>query len=193
MQYLDLIGAAFALAATICYVLESAVSWPLSIVATVLDITLYYKSGLYGDTGLTAFYCMSSIYGWYAWKHGAGQKPLQIRHIRPLEAAYLALLAIEAIVCLHYILAQYTNSTVPYWDAITTVLSLIAQWLICRKVLECWYLWFATDAIYVFLYYYKAIPAHSLLLIIYLGLAVAGWLRWSGFSWQNISRKLSVS
>mgnify|MGYP000713545896 CR=1 FL=1 len=66
----------------------------------------------------------------------------------------------------------------PYLDATTTVLSLIAQWMVCKKIIENWILWFVVDAIYVFLYFYKDIPAHGVLLIIYLGLAVAGFIRW---------------
>ena len=79
------------------------------------------------------------------------------------------MLSIGGIFATAQLLKNFTDSQIPYLDAITTVLSWIAQWMICKKIIETWFLWFVVDVIYVGLYFYKGIPAHGILLMIYLG------------------------
>jgi nicotinamide mononucleotide transporter len=37
----------------------------------------------------------------------------------------------------------------PFWDALTTILSAIAQLYLMERYLESWYLWIVADTIYV--------------------------------------------
>jgi len=176
---LDISGAIFALFSTIFYVKADKWAWPLGAVATVLDASLYGLTGIYGDMILTGIYFISMFYGWYMWTHKSERsKNLEITHLTLKTGLILSAIAIGGIFVVSTLLKDFTNSQVPYLDAITTVLSLIAQWMVCKKIIENWTLWFVVDAIYVGLYFYKGIPAHSILLIIYLGLAVVGFIRW---------------
>lgn len=176
---LDISGAIFALLSTIFYVKADKWAWPLGAVATVLDASLYGLTGIYGDMTLTGIYFISMFYGWYMWTRKNDQsKDLEITHLTLKTGLILSAIAAVGIFVISTLLKDFTNSQVPYLDAITTVLSLIAQWMVCKKIIENWTLWFVVDAIYVGLYFYKGIPAHSILLIIYLGLAVVGFIRW---------------
>ncbi len=128
---------------------------------------------------LEGIYFLSMFYGWYQWTRGSfviGEWP--ILNLSWRLPVILSVLAARGIFGVAELLKHFTNSQAPYLDSLTTVLSLIAQWMICRKIIQTWFLWFIVDAIYVGLYLYKGIPAHSILLVIYLGLAVAGYLRW---------------
>ncbi len=71
-----------------------------------------------------------------------------------------------------------TDSTVPFWDALTTVLSLLATYGQCRKRVESWYLWIAADIVYVPLYAYKGLYLTSILYIGFMALCVIGLLNW---------------
>ena len=85
----------------------------------------------------------------------------------------IALLSIEILA-----LILKAHSTVPYLDAGTTVLSIIGQLLICRKKIETWFIWFAVDTMYIYLYFHKGIPFHGIMAAIYLIMAVMGFYRW---------------
>ncbi len=179
LQVLDISGAVFSLLSTIFYVRTNWRAWPLGIVATVLNSTLYGLSGIYGDMTLEGIYFISMFYGWYLWiRRGKNHHELDISHITWRLILILSAIAVIGIFIVAELLKNYTNSQIPYLDAVATVLSLIAQWLICKKILETWFLWFIADSIYVGLYFYKGIPAHSFLLLIYLVLAVAGYIHW---------------
>ena len=71
-----------------------------------------------------------------------------------------------------------TNSTVPFWDAMTTAGSIVAMWMLSRKYVEQWLVWLAVDLVTVGLYLYKGIPLTAGLYALYSALAVAGYLRW---------------
>lgn len=96
-----------------------------------------------------------------------------LRRVPALAAVYLA-----AHAALYFLLLRFTNSTVPFWDAMTTAASIVAMWMLARKYAEQWLVWLAVDLVTVGLYLYKGIPLTAGLYALYSVLAVAGYLRW---------------
>ena len=182
----DIIGSIFSFLSTVYYIRANKNAWPFALLAIFVNLSLYVLTGLYADGGKETIYLISSLYGWYWWTHGGKhQKEASITNITATHALLLSGIAGFSIYLLSLFLMHFTNSQVPYWDATTTVLSLTAQWLICRKIIECWILWFIADLLYVGLYFYKGIPAHSILLIMYTGMAVVGYLYWRRLARQS--------
>jgi len=136
--------------------------------------------------------------GWYWWLRGGFDKePLAIQNLTAKHGLILSAIVGISTCSLAFSLIHFTNSQVPYWDASTTILSLTAQWLICRKIIECWILWFIVDALYAGLYFYKGLPAHGILLCIYTVLAVVGYRAWfisqsRGIRYRSYKRASSV-
>ncbi len=179
LHTLDWVGSIFSLASTLLFVRADIKAWPVGIAATLINMGLYGWLGIYGDMTLEGLYSIMMLYGWYEWLHGGRNKQeLNVSHIGWLHAMILVLLAVLGIFSLHYFLHYETNSQVPYLDAFTTIISLCAQWLTCRKIIESWVLWFITDVIYTGLFFYKGIPVHSVLHAVYLVIAIVGYWRW---------------
>ncbi len=65
-----------------------------------------------------------------------------------------------------------------YWDNALFVGSLAAMWLTARKKIENWIFWFVIDVVSVAVYWVQGLPLYALLYVIYLAMAVAGWLAW---------------
>jgi nicotinamide mononucleotide transporter len=76
------------------------------------------------------------------------------------------------------LLARYTPSTVPVWDASGAGLSLAAQFLQARKVLATWWVWIAADVLYIALYLYKGLWLTAVLYAIFMAMCVVGLLAW---------------
>lgn len=180
MTLLDPIGASLSLMSTFCFVNAKRVAWVIGMAAIAVNTTLYFYKGLYGQVALEAVYMLSMVYGLYLWSstHQQDKPELAISHLTIEHGMTLVPLNMIGIVGAWWILSSYLQSTVPFLDALILCMSLSAQWLLCRKVFECWMVWFVVDAIVVWVHAQKGIPFHSGVHFIYLFLAVAGHLRW---------------
>lgn len=171
MPWLDPIGASLSLLSTYYFTRAYRIAWMVGIAAILVNSLLYWQKGIYGHVLLEAFYLMSMVYG-------LRESSRPIHYLSQRTLFILGLLALSSILVGAQILRVWTGSDVPYWDATTTVLSLLAQYLLCIKAIQCWILWFAVDAMVALLHLYKGIPFHSLVKWMYLGLAVLGYCRW---------------
>ncbi|MBQ5647778.1 MAG: nicotinamide mononucleotide transporter [Alistipes sp.] len=154
--------------------------WVVGAIMPCVHCALYYKSGLYADCAMQGYYILAGIYGLIAWLVGSKRKEnrLQISHTPILLA--LPLVAVYGVLhtAIYFLLVRFTDSTVPFWDAMTTAMSMVAMWLLSRKYIEQWLVWLAVDAITVGLYLYKGIPITAGLYALYTALAIVGYLRW---------------
>jgi nicotinamide mononucleotide transporter len=66
----------------------------------------------------------------------------------------------------------------PWLDAVTTALSLAAQFLLNRKLLEHWLFWILADAVYVYLYVSRGLFLTAVLYATFGGLCLAGLRTW---------------
>lgn len=194
---LDIIGAVFSLISTLFYIRGSIHAWPVTMIAISINTLLYFLIGLYADVMKESIYWISSIFGWYWWlRGGLDNQPLTIQHLTAKHGLILSGIVGISICLFTFLLICFTNSQVPFWDASTTILSLAAQWLICRKIIESWILWFIVDALYAGLYFYKGLPAHGTLLCLYTLLAVIGYVVWftqsHGTKYRSYKRASSV-
>jgi nicotinamide mononucleotide transporter len=75
-------------------------------------------------------------------------------------------------------LRTWTDASLPFWDTLASSLSVAAQLLLMRKILENWLLWIVVDVISVGIYVAKGVYLTSALYAAYLLLAVLGWRAW---------------
>ena len=129
---------------------------------------------------LQVVYVVIAVYGWWNWIHGgADHGKLTVESIAARE--WVAVCAASAIgtILIRLALVRFTDSTVPTWDALTTTLSLVAQFMLGKKWIENWFFWIVADVIYIALYRYKALTLTAILYAVFLILCVTGWRRWS--------------
>jgi len=179
IESLDIAGAILALAATLCYVQASLYAWPLSILACGVNINLYAQSGIYANSCLSVLYLILSLYGWYFWAKQDQSHGSTIRHLASKYWLVSLVFVAGATLIIGMMLKLGAQSSVAWADALTTSLSLLGEWLICRKIIETWFIWAMVDSIYVGLYWHQDLPFHALLMVLYLIVAVAGYYRWT--------------
>lgn len=155
-------------------------NWPLGIANCLLFVLLFTQAGLYADAGLQFVFIALGLYGWWNWVRGDGAAAdtLPVRRTTRGEWTGLAIAGAAALAAITWLLVTATDSEVPFWDALTTVLSLLATYGQCRKRLESWWLWIAADIVYVPLYAYKGLYLTSILYIGFMALCVAGLANW---------------
>ncbi len=182
ISLLDPIGAGCSILATYYFTQARSCAFPISLFAIGINSILYFQKGIYAHLGLEAIYVVSSVYGWYCWSTQTGVQLMPatrfITRMPILTKIVFGVLAVISIPLLALGLQTCTDSDVPYWDATTTLLALLAQWMLCKKWIECWAIWFVVDALVAILHWAKGIPFHSVTHLFYLGMAVVGYLKW---------------
>jgi nicotinamide mononucleotide transporter len=186
MNWLDPLGAGLSLICTYYFTNAKRMAWLIGMAAIILNSILYWQKGIYGHLLLESIYFITMIYGFMKWSNKKPEHSTAIRLLTLKEAAMLTIVAIVGVAVFAQILMHYTNSDIPYWDALTTTLSLIAQWMLCLKIIHCWIVWFIVDALVAALQLYKGIPFHSAIHFLYLGMAVMGYYRWHKLYKQKI-------
>ena len=166
--------------------------WIAELIMPLIMCWLFFDKGLYADFSMNIYYFLIAIYGYIVWTRNratgsaskAKDKSTQKKYIRPITHIPVKFLIYAGIAfCFLYFLIAWwlvtlTDSTVPYWDAFTTALSIVAMWMLARKYVEQWLAWILVDAVSAGLYLYKDIPLSALRYVIYTVIAVFGYAKW---------------
>jgi nicotinamide mononucleotide transporter len=180
MSPLEIVAVAFGVWSVWAYTRESLWAWPAGLANVLLFMVLFWNAGLYGETGLKVVFVALQIYGWWCWWRGAGTGiGLPITRTSWRLWGMLTAAAVVVTVPLGLFLDHGTASTTPWWDAVPTVLSLIAQWMISHKKIENWYVWILVDLISVPLFAAKGLFLVAALYVVFLILCLIGIRSWT--------------
>lgn len=158
--------------------------WLASMVMPAISMWLYFSKGLYADFAINIYYLAIAVYGYWAWtRHkgkeaGKSHKTLAVSHTPAWGWTVVAVATGILWLVLWWLLSTFTDSTVPVADAFTTALSIVAMWMMARKIAEQWIAWMVVDIVCVGLYIYKGLVFYPILYSIYTVIAVFGYRKW---------------
>jgi nicotinamide mononucleotide transporter len=184
-HWFETVGTAFGLASVYLQTREQIWNWPLGIVNVAIFFVIFWQSKLYADSVLQLYYLATGIYGWWAWLH-AGPNRTELRVVRATRRLWMVIIPVIAVSGggLGFILDRYTDSPVPFLDALLTTTSFAAQWMITRKILENWIVWIAANIVYVPVLIARGLPVTAIQYAVFLVLAVMGYRSWKK-SWTT--------
>jgi nicotinamide mononucleotide transporter len=180
VTWLELAAVLLSLAMVACNIREVHWGWPLAAVASLMYLALFWRSRLYGEAGLQVVFAVVALWGWSQWLRGRGRDGAPLRVHRLGRRGWALALAATALAwpALAWALRQWTDSDVPWWDAFPTALSLVAQVLLGRKLLENWPAWLVVNVASVGLFVHKALWLTAALYAVFVVLSVVGWVAW---------------
>ncbi|MFJ1704194.1 nicotinamide riboside transporter PnuC [Kitasatospora sp. NPDC088346] len=153
-------------------------NFPVGIANNVFFLVLFAGARLYADAALQLVFLALGAHGWWRWlRGGAAGAPEVFHRAGPRTVAALLALLVPVTWGLTVLLDRAGDSA-PFWDALTTALSLAAQWLLNTRRIETWYFWIAADVIYVPLYLSKALDLTALVYLVFLGMCGIGLRAW---------------
>jgi len=179
-SWTEALGFVLALAMVWCSIRELHWSWPLAILSSLLYFFVFKESLLYAEAGLQWVFVALALWGWWQWlRTGEDRAPVWVVQRLTARGWWLASAALAVLwPALAWLLTQYTDSDVAWWDALPTALSLIGQVLLGRKYIDNWLVWMAVNLLSVGLFAYKGLWLTCLLYGLFLGLCVMGWRAW---------------
>lgn len=154
-------------------------NYPFGLAMVVLYAKIFYDYKLYSDALLQIYYVGIQLYGWWYWLRGRQPDGLiTVARLADRHRALVLGIIVVGATGLGWVMASKTDASVPYWDATTTVMSLMAQFLLSRRYLENWVLWIVVDVLSIGIYTYKELYLTAGLYTVFLGMASWGLVAW---------------
>jgi len=173
----ELAAVGFGLAYILLAIREHRACWIAGGISTALYAGVFLGAGLPMQAALQVVYVAMSVWGYFAWrKDAATAAPVRrwrlSRHVLALAGIGLAT-AISAPLA-----ARYALAAAPVADSLGTWASLVATWLLARRVIGTWAWWIVIDAGLALLFAKQGLWMTAALYLAYAFLAVAGWRSW---------------
>ena len=154
--------------------------WPVGLFTSAMYIYVFFVAKLYADMSLQLYYVFISIYGWILWNRGDNHAEKDLPVIALNRRLFVILFVVNVLIyaIISYILVNFTDASLPYWDAFTTALSIVATWMLAKKILEQWLVWVLVNFVSLGLYIYKELYPTSVLFFFYTAFSVVGYIQW---------------
>ncbi len=157
---------------------ENIWNFPIGLLNTATFSVVFFEARLYGDASLQVVYFVLGLIGWYLWLYGGDHRTaLKVNWASAVERGTVALAVVVSTLFLWRTL-RLAGGSASFWDALTTSVSLGAQWLLNRKRIESWHLWILVDVVYVPLYVSRGLYLTAILYAVFLVMAFFGLARW---------------
>jgi nicotinamide mononucleotide transporter PnuC len=176
---LEIYGTAFGLIQAVLIMFNKKENWIFynSYIIAFLILSIIFK--LYGDVFENAIYIVLGIIGTMSWYKAKTNKDSKVSYMNKKERIIAATIML-VISMVMYIYLKTTNDPQPMLDAITTSMGLVATYLMAKKKVEAWVIWFIDDILMAIIYF--LIPEQPIYLlalnIIWTLLAVGSFIAW---------------
>ena len=177
MAAAELFAVAFGFAYIVLAIRQHRACWIAGGASTAIYIAIFIDAGLPLQAALQVVYVAMSIYGWVAWRPGgeAAERP----RTWPWPRHLLALAAVSGAAAVSApFLASHSGFDAPFADTLGAFASLVATWLLARRVIDTWYWWIVIDTGLVALFASQGLRFTAALYLAYALLAIAGWRSW---------------
>jgi len=187
MSLLELLAVLTGLAAVWFAARANIITWIFAVVNAVLFFALYYQVNLYSAMLLQVFFFCNAIYGWINWKKQSigGEEPVTLMSHKGrvlwavvIFAGALSLGTVMGRIQLWLPNLFTVRATFVYTDAMIAVMSIAASLLCARLKLENWILWILVNIMSIAMYAMRGIMLVSVQYIIFLAMAIYGFIQW---------------
>jgi nicotinamide mononucleotide transporter len=195
MSYVEFFGTILYLWSVWLISKRNILTWPIGIASVVLYMVLFYQIRLYSDTIEQIYYLGASVYGWWVWNNSPKNdgRVTDVKYSNTKDLIMWATFTGMISIVFGYFMGRVhlflpvifpEAASFPYLDAITTIMSFSAMWLMAKKKIESWIYWIVVDFIGIWLYFVKDVKFLSVLYVVLLIMAFNGLRMWQT-SFQN--------
>jgi nicotinamide mononucleotide transporter len=187
-NWIEIFGAVTGIVYVFLEIRQNIWLWPVGIVTSAVYILVFFTNKFYADMGLQVYYLVISVLGWYWWVKGAGLRAqgkggegdvkLTVTRLKWRTGVILAIMFVILYFMMWIILSRLTDSPVPEWDSFITSLSIVATWMLARKIYEHWFLWIAVNSVASLVFLSRGLYPTVILYLVYLAMSFAGLKVW---------------
>ena len=162
------------------------------IIYNAIYVYISWHSRLYADSAIyLLYYLPMQFVGWATWQknRNADSGAVNAMHLDKRTALILLAAAAVLIPVFAWILGlPAIGDAQPWLDAATTVVSILAMYMMVKAIAEQWYIWIVLDAVQVVKWTVATVRGdeHAALMLVmfafFLANAVYGLIQWNGLA-----------
>jgi nicotinamide mononucleotide transporter len=170
----EIVAAIFSLLSVVFAVKNNILTWPTALIGVTFYSIFFYQNHIWGNMFLQILFFIQSIYGWSKWDMIDNTK---VEWLEKHDKNIIALSSFLLTIFITFILLM-TGDKSPYFDGITTSLSLIAVTLLAKKKIDTWFYWIIVDVLFVAFFLIEGNYLSSVTYFVFLILAITGLKKW---------------
>lgn len=174
MNNIEIIAVIFSLLSVVFAVKNNILTWPFAIVGVTFYGIFFYQNHIWGNMFLQIPFLVQSIYGWTKWDE---TNEIKVEQLEKHDRNILAISSFLLTTLITFTLIM-TGDKSPYFDGITTSLSLIAMTLLAKKKIDNWLYWITADFLFVIFFLNEEDYLSSITYFVFLILAITGLKQW---------------
>jgi len=204
-NFIEIFGAVTGIIFVFLEIRQTIWLWPVGLVTSAVYIWVFFTSKFYADMSLQGYYLVISCLGWYWWTRGKKRrlrskatkfreaeggnveklrieetetKELQVTRLKLSTGIMLALVFFLLYIIMWFVLTRLTDSPVPVRDSFITSLSIIATWMLARKIYEHWFLWIVVNFVSAVFFLTRGLYPTVILYTVYGIMSFVGLVAW---------------
>lgn len=168
---IEVFAVMFSLLSVLLAIRNNILTWPVGIIGIILYFLVFKENGIVGNQYLQILFILQSIHGWYNW----GKSRILYY---PLKISWLSNYNRFNFIVAFSIIFIVLSCMLPFFDSITTSLSIIGILLLSYKKIDTWIYWIVADLLYVWFFIDEGLYLSAVLYFIFFGLAIVGLIEW---------------
>lgn len=159
----------------------------------VINVVLYgfvaLQSQFYGEVMLNwGYYLPLQFIGFYIWtknQNRDGIDEVNVARLSTRKRIHWTVLSIVGIAA-YGLFLRMLNGNLPFFDSASTTLSVIAQYLMIRRVKEQWFVWIVINIISIYMWadIYMSTGNNIAILVMWIAYLVNSFYGW--YNWQKL-------
>jgi nicotinamide mononucleotide transporter len=196
-NFIEIFGAVTGIIFVFLEIRQTIWLWPVGLVTSAVYIWVFFTSKFYADMSLQGYYLVISCLGWYWWTRGKKRRlrskatkfreaearewesgELQVTRLKLRTGIVLAIVFAFLYIIMWFVLTRLTDSPVPVRDSFITSLSIIATWMLARKIYEHWILWIVVNFVSAVFFLTRGLYPTVILYTVYGIMSFVGLAAW---------------
>ena len=183
----SLIGMICGLSGVICVVLTAKgkiSSYAFNFIQMITYMVICWNAALYLEFGEQIFYFIVCVFGVFMWNKNMktnedGTTQVKAKKFKPWQWIVVVIVVAWTTWLLGFFGAEVLGSTLPYLDAMTVALAVIAQLLMVWRYREQWACWILIDIISLIMFVVLGNWSMVAMYIAWTANAFYGWYNWT--------------
>ena len=170
------------------------------IIYNAIYVYIAWHTKLYADSAIyLCYYLPMQFVGWAQWKKNQNVESGAVNAVHLTWKTALVLLAIAAVLIplFAWLLGlPFIGDSQPWLDSVTTVVSILAMYMMVKAIAEQWYIWIVLDAVQVVKWTVATVRGeeHAALMLVmfafFLANAVYGLIQWNRLAKRSSDQPL---